>query len=56
MAIYSLNSFITVVKTSSFVNPNATVTGNVLIGENVYIGPGAAIRGDWGTNNHRRWL
>jgi phenylacetic acid degradation protein len=48
MAIYSFNSFIPVVKTSSFVHPNATVTGNVLIGENVYIGPGAAIRGDWG--------
>jgi phenylacetic acid degradation protein len=48
MAIYSFNGFIPVVKASSFVHPNATVTGNVLIGENVYIGPGAAIRGDWG--------
>jgi len=48
MAIYSFNGFIPVVKESSFVHPNATVTGNVLIGENVYIGPGAAIRGDWG--------
>jgi carbonic anhydrase/acetyltransferase-like protein (isoleucine patch superfamily) len=26
----------------------ATVTGNVAIGKHVYIGPGAAIRGDWG--------
>jgi len=24
------------------------VTGNVIIGKNVYVGPGAAIRGDWG--------
>lgn len=48
MAIYSFNGFIPVVKASSFVHPNATVTGNVIIGENVYIGPGAAIRGDWG--------
>ncbi|MGB0933863.1 MAG: transferase hexapeptide repeat family protein, partial [Lishizhenia sp.] len=32
----------------SFIHPNATVTGNVIIGENVYVGPGAAIRGDWG--------
>jgi carbonic anhydrase/acetyltransferase-like protein (isoleucine patch superfamily) len=24
------------------------VTGNVIIGKDVYIGPGAAIRGDWG--------
>ena len=28
--------------------PQAAVTGNVWIGKNVYIGPGAAIRGDWG--------
>ena len=33
---------------SAFVHPQATVTGNVIIGKNVYIGPGAAIRGDWG--------
>ena len=33
---------------SSFVHPQACVTGNVVIGKNVYIGPGAALRGDWG--------
>lgn len=48
MAIYEFNGFIPVVKASSFVHPLAAVTGNVIIGENVYIGPGAAIRGDWG--------
>jgi phenylacetic acid degradation protein len=48
MAIYSFNGFIPVVKASSFVHPQANVTGNVLIGENVYIGPGAVLRGDWG--------
>ncbi|HEU4716707.1 MAG TPA: transferase hexapeptide repeat family protein, partial [Bacteroidia bacterium] len=32
----------------AFVHPQATVTGNVIIGKKVYIGPGAAIRGDWG--------
>jgi len=48
MSIYSFNGFIPVVKASSFVHPKASVTGNVIIGENVYIGPGAAIRGDWG--------
>jgi len=26
----------------------AVVTGNVIIGRNCYIGPGAALRGDWG--------
>jgi phenylacetic acid degradation protein/carnitine operon protein CaiE len=48
MSIYAFNGFIPVVKLSSFVHPKASVTGNVIIGENVYIGPGAAIRGDWG--------
>ena len=33
---------------SSFVHPQAVVTGNVIIGKDVYVGPGAAIRGDWG--------
>ncbi|MEY4486983.1 MAG: hypothetical protein RL440_1525 [Bacteroidota bacterium] len=46
MAIYSFNGFIPVVKASSFVHPQANVTGNVLIGENVYIGPGAVLRGE----------
>ena len=46
--IYSFKGFIPVVHPSSFVHPQAAVTGNVIIGKNVYIGPGAAIRGDWG--------
>lgn len=33
---------------SAFVHPQAAVTGNVIIGRDVYVGPGAAIRGDWG--------
>jgi phenylacetic acid degradation protein/carnitine operon protein CaiE len=48
MAIYEFNGFKPVIKPSSFVHPQASVTGNVIIGENVYVGPGAAIRGDWG--------
>lgn len=46
--IYSFKGFIPVVHESAFVHPQASVTGNVIIGRNVYIGPGAAIRGDWG--------
>jgi len=46
--IYSFKGHIPVVHESSFVHPLAAVTGNVIIGENCYIGPGAAIRGDWG--------
>lgn len=48
MAIYSFNGFIPVIKKTSFIHPQATIIGNVLIGENVYIGPHATIRGDWG--------
>ena len=46
--VYEFNGFIPVIHESSFVHPLAAVTGNVIIGKNVYIGPGAAIRGDWG--------
>lgn len=46
--IYSFKGFIPVVHPSSFIHPQAAVTGNVIIGKNVYVGPGAAIRGDWG--------
>lgn len=46
--IYSFNNYIPVVHETSFVHPQACVTGNVIIGKNVYVGPGAAIRGDWG--------
>ncbi len=37
-----------VIHESAFIHPLATVTGNVIIGRDVYIGPGAAIRGDFG--------
>ena len=46
--IYEFNGYIPVIHPSSFIHPQAAVTGNVIIGENVYVGPGAAIRGDWG--------
>lgn len=46
--IYQFNKFRPVVHESSFVHPQAAVTGNVIIGKNCYIGPGAALRGDWG--------
>lgn len=46
--IYAFKGFVPVVHESAFVHPQAAVTGNVIIGKDVYIGPGAAIRGDWG--------
>jgi phenylacetic acid degradation protein len=46
--IYEFDGFRPVIHESSFIHPNATVTGNVIIGRDVYVAPGAAIRGDWG--------
>ena len=45
---YSFKNIKPVVHESSFVHPQAAVTGNVIIGKDCYIGPGAALRGDWG--------
>lgn len=46
--IFAFEGFIPVVHESAFVHPNATVVGNVTIGRDVYVGPSAVIRGDWG--------
>ncbi len=46
--IYSFKGFIPVIHESAYVHPQACITGNVIIGKDVYVGPGAAIRGDWG--------
>ncbi len=46
--IYEFKGIKPVIHESAFVHPLAAVTGNVIIGKDVYIGPGAAIRGDWG--------
>jgi phenylacetic acid degradation protein len=46
--VFAFEGFTPVVHESAFIHPNATVTGNVVIGRDVYVGPGAAIRGDWG--------
>jgi phenylacetic acid degradation protein len=45
---YEFNGIRPVVHVSSFIHPQAVVTGHVVIGKNVYIGPGCALRGDWG--------
>lgn len=46
--IYEFNGYQPFIDASSFIHPLAAVTGNVIIGRDCYIGPGAAIRGDWG--------
>jgi phenylacetic acid degradation protein/carnitine operon protein CaiE len=48
LMFYEFKGYRPVVDASAFVHPQAAVTGNVVIGKDVYIGPGAAIRGDWG--------
>jgi phenylacetic acid degradation protein len=45
---YEFQGYKPVVHESSFIHPQAVLTGNVIIGKSCYIGPGAAIRGDWG--------
>lgn len=46
--IFEFKGYKPVIHKSSFIHPQAAVTGNVIIGKDCYIGPGAALRGDWG--------
>ena len=46
--IYSFEGHIPIIDETSFIHPQAAVTGNVTVGKDCYIGPGAALRGDWG--------
>lgn len=48
MAIFKFKNFIPVIHESAYIHPQATVTGDVIIGKDVYIGPGCVLRGDWG--------
>ena len=46
--IYEFNGVKPVIHSSAFIHPQSCITGNVIIGKDVYVGPGAALRGDWG--------
>jgi len=46
--VYEFDGFIPVINESAYIHPLASIIGNVTIGKNVYIGPGAVCRGDWG--------
>lgn len=48
MPIYEFGGLKPVIHSSAFIHPQANVTGNVFIGKDCYIGPGAVLRGDWG--------
>jgi carbonic anhydrase/acetyltransferase-like protein (isoleucine patch superfamily) len=45
---FEFDGYRPVVHESAFVHASATIIGNVIIGRDVYVGPSAAIRGDWG--------
>lgn len=46
--IYEFQGMKPLIHPSAFIHQTASIIGNVQIGKDVYIGPGAAIRGDWG--------
>ena len=49
MSIYAFENKQPTIGKGTFIYESADVIGNVQIGENCYIGPGARIRGDYGT-------
>jgi len=48
MAYYSFRGIVPKIHPESFVHPQASIIGDVIIGKNVYIGPFASLRGDFG--------
>lgn len=48
MPIYAIEDLIPVIDETTFVHPTAVIIGDVIIGKGCYIGPGAALRGDFG--------
>lgn len=48
MASYSIDGFVPVVSPGAFVHPQASLIGDVRVGERCYIGPCASLRGDFG--------
>jgi phenylacetic acid degradation protein len=48
MPVYSLEGFVPVVDPTAFVHPTASLIGDVHVGANCYVGPGASLRGDFG--------
>jgi phenylacetic acid degradation protein len=48
MSVYEVDGFIPQIGVGTYVDEAASVIGNVVIGRNCYIAPGARIRGDFG--------
>lgn len=49
MAVYALGNLVPKIDPSAFVHPHATVIGDVEIGPESTVWPGAVLRGDYGT-------
>lgn len=49
MPLYSFEDKAPKIAESAWIFPDATIIGDVLIGENVFVGAGAILRGDYGT-------
>jgi phenylacetic acid degradation protein len=47
--IYAIDGVVPVIHPSAFVDENATIIGDVIIGPDCYIGPNACLRGDMAT-------
>lgn len=48
MSIYAFEGVIPVIHPGAWIHPSADIIGDVIIGDNVYIGPHASLRGDYG--------
>lgn len=48
MTCYEIDGIVPVVDPTAFVHPSATLIGDVIVGANCYVGPGASLRGDFG--------
>jgi carbonic anhydrase/acetyltransferase-like protein (isoleucine patch superfamily) len=45
--VYAYDRVVPVIDPTAFVHPEAVVIGDVLVGPNCYVGPGAVLRGDF---------
>ena len=48
MALYEFEGKRPVIPASCFIHPQAVIIGEVVLGENCYVGAGAVLRGDYG--------
>ena len=46
--VYEIDGVRPVVDPSAYVHPTAVLIGDAIVGANVYVGPGASMRGDFG--------